>query len=142
MMWMPSVMDRYRQERSQLAIKCRALKWVKTNNALPKRSLWWVPMIDGIILWNRPHNHSDIKTRDIQLHRMHKERGWIVTQTSWNMSPLNTELKAFTVSNWKTTQSGWRSKVHPMSWINVSHPPLVATLNWCKEKFVAKALWN
>jgi hypothetical protein len=78
MMWMPFVMDKYKQKMSQLVIKCRALKWVKINNALPKGSPWWVPMIDGIISWNHPHNHNDYKTRDIQLHKMHKQRGWII----------------------------------------------------------------
>jgi len=65
-----------------------------------------------------------------------------VTRSFWNTTPLNIKLKAFTMSGWKTTQSRWRSKVHPMLWIIVAHPLLVATLNWCKEKFVVKVSQN
>jgi hypothetical protein len=36
----------------------------------------------------------------------------------------------------------WRSKVHLMLKIIVSHSPLVATPNWCGEKCVAKAFRN
>jgi hypothetical protein len=36
----------------------------------------------------------------------------------------------------------WKSKVHLMPWIIVSHPPLVTTPNWCGEKCVAKASRN
>jgi hypothetical protein len=55
-----------------------------------------------------------------------------VAWNSWNMTPFDTKLKTFTMCNWRTTQSKWRSNVHIMIWINVSHPPLVTTPNWCK----------
>jgi hypothetical protein len=46
------------------------------------------------------------------------------------------------MSKWKTTQPRWRSKMHLMPWITISHPPLVTILNWCGEKCVAKASQN
>jgi hypothetical protein len=43
-MWMSSIMDGNKQEGKWLAIKCKALKWVKTNGAPPNdhlvESLW------------------------------------------------------------------------------------------------------
>jgi hypothetical protein len=64
------------------------------------------------------------------------------TQSSWNMTPLNTKLKAFTMSNWRITYLKWRSKVHLMPWITISHPPLVITPNWWGEKCVTKVSQN
>ncbi len=55
-----------------------------------------------------------------------------------NMTPLDTELKVFATSSWRTTQLGWRSKVHKMSWIIVSQPPLITIPNWCREKMLQK----
>jgi len=49
-MHVPFAMDGNSQEGKQLVIECKALKWVKTNSDLHKRSLWWVPMVDGIIV--------------------------------------------------------------------------------------------
>jgi len=66
----------------------------------------------------------------------------LVAWNSWNMTHFDTKLKAFATFSWKTTQSRWRSKMHLMSWIIVSHSPLVATPNWCGEKCVAKTLQN
>jgi hypothetical protein len=54
-----------------------------------------------------------------------------ITQSFWNMTFPNIELKAFAMSKWKTTQPRWRSKMHLMLWIIVSRPPLVIILNWC-----------
>jgi hypothetical protein len=59
-----------------------------------------------------------------------------------NMTSFDTELKAFAISNWRTTQSKWRFKVHLIPWITTSHPPLVAAPNWCGEKYIAKTSWN
>jgi hypothetical protein len=39
---------------------------------------------------------------------------------------------SFAMSSWRRTQLGWRSNMHLMIWINVSHPPLVTTPNWSK----------
>jgi hypothetical protein len=39
MMWMSFVMEGNIQERKWLAIECKALKWVKANNAPPKDHL-------------------------------------------------------------------------------------------------------
>jgi hypothetical protein len=58
------------------------------------------------------------------------------------MIPFDIELKVFATFGWKTTQVGWRSKMHLMLWIIVSQPPLIATPNWCGEKCVTKASWN
>jgi hypothetical protein len=43
---------------------------------------------------------------------------------TWNMTPFDIEFKVFAMSNWKTTQLGWRSKVHWMLLIIVLEPPL------------------
>ncbi len=105
MMWMPFIMDRYRQERNKLVIKCKALNWVKTNNVFPKGSPWWVLVIDGIISWHCFYNHNDYKTRNIQVHRIAQTKGMnyimspLVTQSFWNMTLLNIKLKAFTMSS-------------------------------------------
>ncbi len=66
----------------------------------------------------------------------------LVAQSSWNMTFLDIKLKAFAIKSWRITQSWWRSKVHLLLWITISHPPLIATLNWCGEKCVAKVLRN
>jgi hypothetical protein len=51
MMWMSSTMDGNRQEGKWLIIECKALKWVKPNNAPPPQgSLWRVSMVDGMIM--------------------------------------------------------------------------------------------
>jgi hypothetical protein len=65
-----------------------------------------------------------------------------VAWNSWNMTPFDTKLKTFVNFSCRITQSEWRFTVHLMLWIIASHPPLVVTLNWCREKCVAKALWN
>jgi hypothetical protein len=65
-----------------------------------------------------------------------------VARSFWNMTLLDIELKVFATSNWRTTQSKWKFKVHMMPWITISQPPLVATLNWCVEKCVTKVSWN
>jgi hypothetical protein len=44
MMWVLFAMDGNRQERKQLVVKHSALKWIKANSALPRGSLWRVPM--------------------------------------------------------------------------------------------------
>jgi hypothetical protein len=59
-----------------------------------------------------------------------------------NMILLDIKLKAFAMSNWRTTQSRWRSKMHLIPWITTSLLPLVATPNQCKKKCVAKASRN
>jgi len=55
-----------------------------------------------------------------------------ITRSFWNMTFPNIKLKAFATSKWKTTQHGWRSKMHLMLWIIVPRPPLVVILNLCK----------
>jgi hypothetical protein len=65
-----------------------------------------------------------------------------IARSLWNMTPYNTELKTFAKFRLRTTQSRSKSKVHWMPWIIISYRPLVATLNWCREKCVAKASWN
>jgi hypothetical protein len=65
-----------------------------------------------------------------------------IAQSSWNMTLPNTELKAFVTSRWKTTQPRWRSKMHLMPWIIISHPPLDAIPNWCGENCVTKTSRN
>jgi len=59
-------------------------------------------------LWPHLHNYGDYKTRDTQMNKMHEQKGWIYdvptyAWSSWNMIPLDTELKAFTMSNWRIT---------------------------------------
>jgi len=50
MMWMSFAMERNRQEGKLLTVECKALKWVKENNAPPPQRLpWWVFMVDGMI---------------------------------------------------------------------------------------------
>jgi hypothetical protein len=124
-MWMSFALDGNRQEGKWLVIECKTLKWVKANNALPEGSPWQVPMGDGW-LWHHLHDYDDYKTKDIQMHRMYEQRGWVVWclhllhKFFWNMILLNIELKAFAVSNKITTQSRWRYMVHLMSWIITS----------------------
>ncbi len=48
MMWMSFVMDGNKQKSKELIVKHKALKWVKTNSAFPKRSTWRVFMVDGM----------------------------------------------------------------------------------------------
>ncbi len=50
MMWVSTIMDGNKQKEKQLIIERKALKWVKANNAPPRGSLWWVPMVDGMIM--------------------------------------------------------------------------------------------
>jgi hypothetical protein len=66
----------------------------------------------------------------------------LVAQSSWNMTYLDTKLKAIALSSWRTTQLKWRSRVHLMLWITISQPSLVSTPNLCGEKCVAKASRN
>jgi hypothetical protein len=47
MMWVLFAMDGNRQERKQLVVKHSALKW---NSAPPKRSLWQIPMANGMTM--------------------------------------------------------------------------------------------
>jgi hypothetical protein len=55
-----------------------------------------------------------------------------VAWNSWNMTFLDTKLKTITMFSWRRIKSRWRSNVHLMSRINVSHPPLVTIPNWCR----------
>jgi len=50
MMWMSFTINGNRQGGKWLTIKCRALKWIRANSALPKGSPWWVPMANGMIM--------------------------------------------------------------------------------------------
>jgi len=63
-MWMSSIMDGNKQEGKWLAIKCKILKWVKTNSAPPNdhlvESLWYMDW-----LWHHFHNYDDYKTKEI-----------------------------------------------------------------------------
>ncbi len=82
-------------------------------------------------LWHHLPDYNDYKIKDIQMHIMHEQRGWVVwcphvlhkvehlqpyiiTKTNtmvellhscntWNMTPFDTKLKVFAMSNWKTT---------------------------------------
>jgi hypothetical protein len=147
MMWVSSTMDGNKQEGKWLTIERKVVKWAKSNSAPPKDHLDESPWQMGW-LWHHFHDYDDYKTKETWIHRMHKQKGWIVwcphllheVLEIWSL--FYTELKAFTMSSWKTTQSRWRSKVHLMPWITVSQPSLVATPNWCGEKCVAKASWN
>jgi hypothetical protein len=62
-----------------------------------------------------------------------------IARSFWNLTPFNTKLKASTMSNRKTTQSRWSSKMHLIPWIITSHLLLVTIPNWCEEKCVTKA---
>jgi len=93
MMWISSIMDGNKQEGKWLAIKCKGLKWVKTNNAPPKWS-WYMDW-----LWHHFHNYDDYKTKEIQMHRMHKQKGWII----WCPHLLHEvfEIWPFLTLNWR-----------------------------------------
>ncbi len=64
------------------------------------------------------------------------------TQSFWNITPLDTKLKAFITFSCRTTQLGWKSKVHLMPWIIVSQPLLIVISNWSREKCVTKTSRN
>ncbi len=87
-------------------------------------------------------NRGDSNALNAQIKGMSYMMSPPIAWNSWNMTPLDIEFKAFATSNWRRTQSRWRSKVHLMPWIIASQPPLVATPNWCGEKCVAKVSWN
>jgi hypothetical protein len=82
------------------------------------------------------------------MHKMHKQRGYVDDVLICYMiflkyDPFWHQIESMKIMfNWRTTQLGWRSKALLMSWIIISHPPLVATPNWCGEKCVAKASRN
>jgi hypothetical protein len=58
------------------------------------------------------------------------------------MTPLDTELKAFVMFRLENNLVGVKVQgaLDAMPWIVVSHPPLVATPNWCEDKYVVKVL--
>jgi hypothetical protein len=47
---MPFAMDGNKQERKQLVIEHKTLKWIKMNNVFPRGSLWWVLMANGMTM--------------------------------------------------------------------------------------------
>jgi hypothetical protein len=98
-------------------------------------------------LWHHLDGYNVYKTGGIQMHRMHKQRGWI----AWSLHMLHEVLEIWPLltPNWKhlpcltKKQLNWeRFRVHLKLWINASQSPLVVAPNWCGEKCVAKALWN
>jgi len=99
-------------------------------------------------LWHHLHNYNDYKIKKTWMHIMHKTKRMScmmsphVAWSFWNMTFFDIESKVFAMFSWRTIQLGWRSRVHLMSWIIASHPPLVATSNWCGKKCVAKVSWN
>ncbi len=54
-----------------LVIEHKTQKLIKINSALPKGSLWQVPMVDGMIVTS-PSYYDDYKIRKTQMHRMHE----------------------------------------------------------------------
>ncbi len=77
MTWVSSTMDGNKQEGKWLAIKYKALKWAKTNNAPPNdhlnKSLWQMGW-----LWHHLHDYNDYNIKETQMHRMHEQKGWII----------------------------------------------------------------
>jgi hypothetical protein len=114
--------------------------------------MWIVPFPKGHLdgfpwqrgwLWHRLYDYGDYKSKgDSNAYNawtkgMNCMMSPLVTRSFWNMTP-----------NWRHSwcwfrkQPKWKSKVHLMPWIIVSHPPLVTTPNWCGEKCVVKTSWN
>ncbi len=52
-----NVIDGNKQKGKWLVVECKALRWAKANNAPPKGSTWWIPMVDGMIVTS----HSRLK---------------------------------------------------------------------------------
>jgi hypothetical protein len=50
MMWVSFAIDGNKQKGKCLVVEHSALRWAKANNAFPKGSPWWVPMVDGMIV--------------------------------------------------------------------------------------------
>jgi len=50
-------------------------------------------------LWHHFHNYNDYKTSDIQIHKMHKQKGWVV----WCFHLLHEvfEIWPLLTPNWK-----------------------------------------
>jgi hypothetical protein len=74
MMWTSSVMDGKKQKTKWLILELKALNWAKTNSPFPRDHLngftWQIGW-----LWHHLHNYSDYKTKEIQMHKMHKQKG-------------------------------------------------------------------
>ncbi len=77
MMWMLFIMDGNKQKGKYFVIECNALKWIKANNGLLKGSLWLVPMANGMIVTSIMVTMT-IEHGNIQMHRMHEQRGCVV----------------------------------------------------------------
>jgi hypothetical protein len=98
-----------RQEGKLLTVERKALKWAKANNAPPPPN----PPKDYFDEFSYQmgwlsscfHDYDDCKTKDTQMHRMHEQKGWVdwcphfITQSFWNMTPFDIELKAFATSS-------------------------------------------
>jgi len=76
-MWMLFTMDGNRQEGNWLVRDCKTLKWAKMNSVPPKDHLVESPWQMGW-LWHHLHDYNDYKTKETWMHKMHKQRGWIV----------------------------------------------------------------
>jgi hypothetical protein len=98
MIWVSSAMDGNKQMGKWLVIECKALKWAKTNNALRRdhldESSWQM-----VWLWHHIHDYDDHKTNEIQMHKMHKQRGWVI----WCPYLLHEvlEIWPFLTMNWR-----------------------------------------
>jgi hypothetical protein len=55
--------------------------------------------------WHRLHNYNDYKTRDIQMHRMHNQKGWII----WCPHLLHEVLEI-----WPLLTPNWKHLPHPI----------------------------
>jgi hypothetical protein len=62
-MWMSFAKDGNKQEGKWLAVKCKALKLIKANNAPPKDTLDESPWQMGW-LWHHLHDYDDYKIEE------------------------------------------------------------------------------
>jgi len=100
-------MDGNKQEEKWLAIKRKALKWIKTNSAPPPP-----PPNDHLdkfqwqTRWLQHHlyDYDDYKTKEIQMNRMHEQKGWVI----WCSHLLHKVLEI-----WPLSTLNWKCLPHP-----------------------------
>ncbi len=94
--------------------------------------------------WHCHHNYSDYKIKEIEMHRMHKQRGWVVwcphlLHEVFEIWPFFNQIEH--IHNVSLENNQVKAKVqgayNAMNYCFTS--TLVTTLNWCGEKYIAKA---